>query len=322
MQGPAPASPNLVASRPFGGGAERGLPLVLALLTSASMAALAAPIGPPIPTDLEPYPVVADIEFAEGPIFDRDGNLYFVDYIRNGTIGKKTPDGTIRVLCETGGRANGLKIDAEGFIIAADYEKRRVLRVHPETGEVRVLTDSFNGQPYIGQNDVCLDLAGNIYFSECGTATRENPVGAVYRIAKDGAVNLVADRIAYANGLAVSPDQTRIFVSESATNSILCFDLTADGRGINRRVVIEFPDATADGLMFDEYGRLWVARWSHGTVDVVSQEGELLGSIDAGGTNVTNLCWWEDQLYVTVAGRHSIHRFAVGCRAAQQIPNE
>ena len=55
-------------------------------------------------------------------------------------------------------------------------------------------------------------------------------------------------------------------------------------------------------------------------MDVFSQEGELLGSLDAGGTQATNLCWWETQLYVTVAGRHSIHRFDVGCRGARQMP--
>jgi len=286
------------------------------------MSLIAGGDPPPIPEDAQPYPVVADIDFAEGPIFDAEGNLYFVNYLRSGTIGVKTTDGTVKVLCETGGRANGLKIDAEGYIIAADYGKKRILRIHPSGDPIEVLTDEFEGKPYIGQNDVCLDLAGNIYFSECGTATVENPIGAVCRIAPDGTVNVVADGIAYANGLAVSPDQTTLFVAESAANRVLAYDLQPDGTGANKRVVHQFPDATVDGLMFDEYGRLWVARWTHGTVDVISQDGELLGSLDAGGTQVTNLCWWEDQLYVTVAGQHSIHRFDVGCRAAQQIPDE
>lgn len=278
-------------------------------------------LPPPIPTDATPYPVVADISFAEGPIFDARGNLYFVNYLRNGTIGIKTPDGTVRVLCETGGRANGLKIDAEGYIIAADYGGRRVLRISPDGTEVKVHASSCGGKPFLGLNDVCLDQVGYIYASQCENATKENPIGAVYRISPDGSeVILVADGIAYANGLAVSPDQKRLFVAESATNSVIAFDLQPDGTGTNRQTIYEFPDETVDGMMFDEYGRLWVARWTHGTVDVISQTGEFLGSLDAGGTQVTNLCWWDTQLYVTVAGRHSIHRFDVGCRAAPQIP--
>jgi len=290
-------------------------------LTCWGMMAVAAD-APPVPRDVKPYPVVADIDFAEGPIFDAYGNLYFVDYIRNGSIGVKTPEGEVRVLCQTGGRANGLKVDAEGFLIAADYEGKRILRIDPAGADIRVLTQEFEGRPYIGQNDVCLDLAGNIYFSDCGTATVENPIGAVYRIAPSGEVNCVADGLAYPNGLAVSPDQTRIFIAESAANRLLVYDLQEDGTGANPQVVHQFPDDTVDGLMFDEFGRLWVCRWTHGTVDVLSQDGELLASIDAGGSQVTNLCWWRDQLFVTVAERHSIHRFDVGCRAAQQIPNE
>ncbi len=272
---------------------------------------------PPVPTDAKPYPVVADIDFAEGPIFDAQGNLYFVDYVHNGTIGVRTPEGTVRILCETGGRANGLKVDAEGYLIAADYPGKRVLRIKPDGSEVRVLADSCGGQPFLGLNDVCLDQAGNIYATQCEASSKDQPTGVVYRISPDGSEVLqVAAGMAYPNGLAVSPDQRRLFVSESAENRVIAFDLQPDGTGTNRQVIHQFPDDTADGLMFDEFGRLWVARRTHGTVDVLSQTGELLGSLDAGGTQVTNLCWWGTQLYVTVAGEHSIHRFDVGCRAA------
>ncbi|HOS95792.1 MAG TPA: hypothetical protein PLQ54_20965, partial [Armatimonadota bacterium] len=122
-------------------------------LTCWGMIAVAADV-PPVPQDVEPYPVVADIDFAEGPIFDAYGNLYFVDYIRNGSIGVKTPEGEVRVLCQTGGRANGLKVDAEGFLIAADYEGKRILRVDPAGADIRVLTQRFEDRPYIGPNDV------------------------------------------------------------------------------------------------------------------------------------------------------------------------
>jgi len=276
---------------------------------------------PPVPADLQPYPVVADISFAEGPIFDAQGNLYFVNYLRHGTIGRKAPDGTVSVLCETGGRANGLKVDAEGYLIAADYDMKRLLRISPDGSEVRTITDQCDGQPYIGLNDVCLDLAGNAYFSDCGGSSVDNPIGAVYRVTKAGVVNRVAGQIPYPNGLTVSPDQKTLFVAESSPNRVVAYDLSPEGVGLDKRLVYQFPDETADGMMFDEYGRLWVCRWTHGTVDVITPDGHLLGSIDAGGTQVTNLCWWGDQLYVTVAGRHSIHRFDVGCRGAQQTPD-
>ena len=73
--------------------------------------------------------------------------------------------------------------------------------------------------------------------------------------------------------------------------------------------------------MFDEFNRLWVARWLHGTVAVVDVEtGEQLADYPMGGDRVTNMCWWGESLYVTVAGRHSIERLDVGCRGAQIVP--
>ena len=277
--------------------------------------------APPLPERLTSYPIVAGIDFAEGPIFDAAGNLYFVNYLRNGTIGRRTPDGTVHVWCETGGQANGLKVDEDGYVIAADYGGRRILRIHPDGKPIEVLTQNFEGQPYLGPNDVCLDRAGNIYFSDPTGSSKENPIGSIYRIARGGGVTRLDTGIAFPNGLAVSPDQTRLFVAESSTNRLLAYDLSQSGAASNRRVVMEFPTDTLDGMMFDEYGRLWIARWTNGTVDVVTQEGQLLKSYPAGGDQVTNLCWWETDLYVTVAGQHSIHRFAVGCRAAQQIPD-
>jgi gluconolactonase len=267
---------------------------------------------PPLPEKVNPYPIVAGIDFAEGPIFDKQGNLYFVNYIRNGTIGRRTPDGTVSVWCETGGQANGLKVDAEGYIIAADYGGKRILRIHPNGKDIQVLTDNYNGKPYLGTNDVCLDSAGNIYFSDPTGSSVEKPIGSIYRIDKGRKVTQLDSGLAFPNGLAVSPDQKKLFLAESSTNRLLVYDLLPDGRVSERRIAMQFPTPTLDGIMFDEYGRLWIARWTNKTVDVVNQDGKLLGSIPAGGDMVTNLCFWEKSLYVTVAGQHSIHRLDVG----------
>ena len=278
------------------------------------------PDAPPLPAEITPYPVVANIDFAEGPIFDAQGNLYFVNYLSSGTIGRMTLDGTTEVWVHTGGQANGLKIDAEGGVIAADYGGKRLLRIHPVTREIEVLTDEFEGQPYLGPNDVCLDQAGNIYFSDPTGSSLDKPIGNVYRMDRDGHVRRIAEGLAFPNGLAVSPDQTEFYLAESSANRLLAWELSPAGELSNRRTVIQFETDTLDGIMFDEHDRLWIARWSNRTVDVVTRDGQLIRSLPAGGTHVTNLCWWETSLYLTVAGQHSIHRLDVGCRAAPQIP--
>jgi gluconolactonase len=300
------------------------VPLLCLALLGAGLCAAAAE-APPLPEKVEPYPVVADIAFAEGPIFDQAGNLYFVNYHVLGTLGRRTPDGTTSVWVHTGGQANGLKIDGAGNIIVADYGAKRITRIHPMTRKIEVLTDQCDGKPYQGPNDVCLDLAGNIYFTDPTNSSKRNPIGAVYRIDMDGqevkGVRRLAEGLAFPNGLAVSPDQKRLYVAESDTNRLLCWDLRPGGTLANQRTIIEFPTDTLDGIMFDEAGRLWIARWTNKTVDVVDVgKGTLLKSYPAGGDQVSNLCWWGDSLYVTVAGQRSIHRLDVGVKGADIVP--
>ena len=135
------------------------------------------------PTKIDPYPVVADITFAEGPTFDSKGNLYFVNYLRYGTIGRKTPDGTVGVWVDldgTGGSANGLKADKNDNIVVADPKGKRLLCVSPEK-KITVLADRFDDKPLLGPNDIALDKAGNIFFTDPSGSSRENPIGGVYR---------------------------------------------------------------------------------------------------------------------------------------------
>ncbi len=280
---------------------------------------------PPLPESLVPYPVIANIDFAEGPIFDEAGNLYFVNYLVSGTLGRMTTDGAVEVWVHTGGRVNGLKYDGAGHVVAADYAAKRVTRFDTRTRMMETLTDTFEGGPYLGINDVCLDLAGNVYFTDPGP-NQSGSEGGIYRIDVDvhnrpSGVTRLDNHLPYPNGLAVHPDQRRLFVALSGPNSIAAYDLTPDGSACNRRIIHTFPDATVDGIMFDEFGRLWVARWLHGTVAVLDVDtGKLLADYPMGGDRVTNMCWRDESLYVTVAGRHSIERLDVGCRGANIVP--
>ncbi len=278
-----------------------------------------------MPKTLTPYPVVANIDFAEGPIFDDAGNLYFVNYMVNGTLGRMSPDGTTEVWVHTGGKANGLKYDGKGHVVAADPGAKRVTRFDTRTRRMEVLTDGYEGQKYNGPNDVSMDLKGSVYFSDPGRSEGRE-FGGVYRIDFDAdnnptIVTRLIDEIPVPNGHAVHPDQKRFFLAVTGRNSIVSFDIADDGSLKNEQTVYQFPDATVDGIQFDEHNRLWVARWLHGTVAVLDVEtGELLAEYPMGGDRVTNMAWWGESIYITVAGRHSIERLDVGCRGADIVP--
>jgi gluconolactonase len=280
---------------------------------------------PPLPTSLLPHPIVSNIAFAEGPIFDDRGDLYFVNYMELGTLGRFSSDGTVEVWTHTGGQVNGLKYDGHGHLVAADLMGDRITRFDLRTKAMEVLTDGYEGTSYVGPNDIALDLKGNIYFSDSGRD--ENLAnGGVYRINVDRencptGVDQLGHNMPFPNGLAVHPDQKRLFVGTSGTNTIHSYDIAADGALANDHVVHEFPNATVDGMQFDEHGRLWVARWMNGSVDVLDPDsGDLLASYAMGGSGVTNVAWWGNSLYATVSGRNSIERLDVGVGPADIVP--
>lgn len=273
-------------------------------------------------------------EFAEGPAFDALGNLFVVNYRGNGNIGRIAPDSSASVWCVLSqiapleGRrpqANGLKVDREGRLIAADAGGGRLLRISPDGKRAEVLADRCEGSRFESLNDVALDLRGNIYFTDPGKSSAEDPCGAVYRyeIATARVVRLATD-LAYPNGIAVTPDQQRLCVSESARHRLLIFDLTDRGAE-QQRVLIDFPKTTVgdirggdfmpDGLVFDDLGRLYVAMWTGGVINVVDAvTGQLLRQYDAGGEKATNCHFFGTDLFVTVAAKEAVFRLPLGVR--------
>jgi sugar lactone lactonase YvrE len=274
--------------------------------------------APPLPDKVDPRLVVRDITFAEGPTFDSKGNLFFVNYKGNGNIGRRTPAGVVEVWLRLpdpppgpGGKVRhafpfGLKADQDDRLIAADYGGRRLLRISPAK-RVETLADSYHGQPFNNPNDVCLDRAGNIYFTDPQGEDKAS-VGTIYRYSTAGRLARLHTGLKYPNGLVVSPDQKTLYVAETWTRSVVAFDLAPDGTLSRQRLLHRFATPTVDGLAVDEHGRIWVARLDNKTVDLLSPAGKLLASYPGGGDRVTNLAWWDRSLYVTVAGARAIYR--------------
>ncbi|HJN12686.1 MAG TPA: SMP-30/gluconolactonase/LRE family protein [Pirellulaceae bacterium] len=282
--------------------------------------------------EVSPQLYATGFEFAEGPAFDRHGALYVVNYRGLGHIGRITPDGTASIWCDLNelapvegkrAQANGLKVDIEDRLIVADAGGGRLLRVSADGKSVEVLADRFEGMRFNAINDVALDQKGNIYFSDPGGSSRENPVGAVYRFAiATKQVTQLATGFAFPNGLAVTPDQHSLCLAESQNHRILIFDLTESG-ATNQRVLVDFPqqdegvikggEFSPDGMIFDASGRLFVAMWNGGVINVVDvPSGKLLRQYDAGGDRVTNCHFFGGFLYTTVAAKEAVFRLKLG----------
>jgi gluconolactonase len=287
----------------------------------------------PLPEAVTPQLYATGFEFAEGPTLDPDGNLYVVNYRGNGNIGRIQPDGTASVLCtldellpveDRKSRGNGLKIDSEGRLIVADSTAGRLLRISADGRNGEVLAERWEGVRFNSINDVALDLEGNIYFSDPGGSGRENPIGSVYRYdINTKKVSRLVTGLAFPNGIAVTPDQEHLCVGESQNYRILIYRIGEDGSVGEGRVLVKFPDRDEggilggkfepDGMVFDTQGRLYVAMWDGGVINVVDlAEGKIVRQYGAGGARVTNCHFHGPFLYTTVASKEAVFRLRLG----------
>jgi gluconolactonase len=266
--------------------------------------------------------VITGITFAEGPAFDSDGNLYFVNYLRNGSIGRMRPgeEPSLWVDLPAGANAFGLKADSVGNVYAADFNSHKLFRIS-QSRQITTVAEGYRDRPFKGLNDLCFDQAGNLFFTDPKGSGTNAPLGAVYRLSVAGAVQQVAAQIPFPNGIAVDPDQTKLYVSDTATNRIQVWDLAADGAVSGLRTLYTFPDASVDGISFDEAGRLWVARLDHASLDVLSKDGRMLKSYPVTSSGkVTNMAWWGHSLYVSTSVENVIRRFDLPFGGAPAIP--
>ena len=244
----------------------------------------------------------------EGPACDAAGNLYAVNYERQHTIGKVTPDGTASVFVElpTGSIGNGIRFDSKGFMFIADYTNHNVLKVDMDTREISVHAH----EPTMNQpNDIAIGANDILYASDpnWGAST-----GQIWRVDTDGAVTLLEADMGTTNGIEVSPDEKLLYVNESAQRNIWAYDLSAEGEISNRRLLIQFPDFGMDGMRCDIEANLYVTRHGKGTVAKLSPAGEVLLEVQLTGKLCSNIAFGGPDgrtCYVTMADRGNVEVF-------------
>ena len=244
----------------------------------------------------------------EGPACDAEGNLYAVNYARQHTIGKVTPEGESSVFLElpNGSIGNGIRFNQAGCMLIADYTNHNILKVDMNTREIQVHAH----EPTINQpNDIAIGANDILYASDPNWS---NSTGQIWRIDTNGAVTLLETNMGTTNGIEVSPDEKTLYVNESVQRNIWAYDLSEKGEVSNKRLLIQFPDFGMDGMRCDVAGTLYVTRHGKGTIAKVSPQGEVLLEIQLAGKSCTNLAFGGPDgrtCYVTVADRGNIEYF-------------
>ena len=217
-------------------------------------------------------PVGEGYTFSEGPLWTSEGIWIFSDVAANTIYAEDRS-----VVRAPSGGANGLALDRTGHVIACEGSARRVTRLEAD-GTVTVLARGYSGKRFNAPNDLVVRSDGTIFFTDPQSLRKdaESELGfsGVYAITPDGQLILLTDEFKYPNGIALSPDEKKLYVSDTTKAAIRVFDLD----GTTLRNGREFCSVRIpDGMAVDASGRVWST--SSGGVSVYDETGAHLETI-------------------------------------------
>ncbi len=270
-------------------------------------------------------------DWTEGPVWVKSGGyLLFSDIPPNQVWKWKEGVGRSLFLAPSGYTgskprggepgSNGLLLDREGRLVLCQHGDRRVARMDAPfanpTARFVTLADKYDGKRLNSPNDAAYHSSGTLYFTDppyglegnVNDPAKELPFQGVYRLGADGKVTLLDDKVTRPNGIALSPDEKKLYVASSDPQKAIwmAYDVKPDGTVANGKVLF---DATSyvgkfgykglpDGLKVDRSGNLWAT--GPGGVWVLSPEGKPLALLHTWEAT-SNCAWGEDgsSLFIT-----------------------
>jgi gluconolactonase len=240
--------------------------------------------------------VAHSLQFPEGTVFVGD-TLYFVDYATSNVL-RLSGTKVQTVWHQDGCGANGLLPVPDGLLVAC-FDSGTLARISLAGQPLGTIDHDDAGNPLNAPNDLAADAQGGVFFTASGAG---GPSGKVFYIGADRHVTEVADGIAFANGLAVSPDGKILFVGETPANRILRFVIGADGKLSDRRTFVNLGDLVTggapDGLRIDKHGNLFAALYRGQGFAVIGPDGHLITQVRLPGAHHTNLAIAPDGLSI------------------------
>ncbi|HEY0670285.1 MAG TPA: SMP-30/gluconolactonase/LRE family protein [Sphingobacteriaceae bacterium] len=240
--------------------------------------------------------------YTEGPVIDSSGNFYFTT-LTGGKIMKVDVSGEQSVWAEMS-CPNGQTILENGDHLVCDSKQAVILRFNSHGNFIRKEIEGYCAESPINcTNDIISDSSGNIYFTDSVRHT-----GFVGFISNANQEKIISLNLDYPNGLALSNDESMLFVAESYKNRILAFDLTDFGKrhlvpevfaALPEHITGEITRNLPDGIKVDLEGNIWVAHYGMGMVHILSPEGVLLQSVNTGFDLTSNLFIYENMAMVT-----------------------
>lgn len=219
------------------------------------------------PVGLDLLETVAEgLDHSEGIAIAPDGSIYL------GTEGGeiyRIEDGKPRVVARPGGFILGLAFDGSGLLYACDDERKLVLRIDPESGRSEEFFAGTEERPLHSPNWPAFDSQGNLYLSDSGGWQEAEGVIWVIRPGRRAEI-FTEESVDFPNGLALTPDGSKLYAVESAPGRIIEIPVDDDGTAGPRRVLCELGYVVPDGIALADDDSLLIAcyrpdaiyRWS------------------------------------------------------------
>lgn len=226
--------------------------------------------------------------FAEGPVADSHGDVYFADYPKN-RVCRLDTDGVYSVFMEDVPGPVGMDIDRDGNLVVASTTRRAIISIDMKSGRQTILAERYRGKPLNSPNDLWCDPRGGVYFSDPRFVqlpeSMEQDRMAVYYIPPDRSepIRVIGD-MEKPNGILGSPDGSRLFVNDTGRDETYVYRVNPDGTLSGRK---RFAKEGFDGMCLDREGNLYIT--SKG-LEIYSPSGEKIEHIDI-PNRPTNLCF-------------------------------
>ena len=259
------------------------------------------------------------LKFTEGAVWHPNGFLLFSD-IPADTIYKWNTKDKLSTFRHPAGNPNGNTLDKENRLITAQHN-RKLTRTE-KNGKITVLAERYGNKRLNSPNDVVVKSDGSIYFTDppYGIKKEQEELGfyGIYRWQENG-LTLLNKEMVRPNGIAFSPDEKKLYVSDSEKLHIKVFDVKPDGTLSKGRVFAELPGSTdkgvPDGMKVDLLGNIYCT--GSGGIWIFSPTGQLLDKINV-PQKATNLAWGNldyKTLYITAG--NSVYKIPLNISGIQ-----
>ncbi|MEP6908185.1 MAG: SMP-30/gluconolactonase/LRE family protein [Pseudoxanthomonas sp.] len=293
-----------------------------------------------VPADSHMEKIADGFTWSEGPAWVKDGGYLLFNDVPQNTMYRWTKSGGPTVFLKPSGLAqpdpltvneagaNGLFLENQGTMLLADSGSRLVARMDLATKRKTTLAASIDGKRFNSPNDVVAHHSGVVFFTDPpyglkeldDSPIKELSVNGIYRIDVDGSVRLIDDSLSFPNGIALSPDERTLYVSNSdpARPIWMAYSLDAQAMVTGKRLFGDASDlldkklpGLPDGMAISEEGNIFAT--APGGILVMDATGKRLGRIETGGA-ISNCAFGDDGSMLYMTSHTLVSRIRVNAR--------